>query len=60
MERSVWNYAKRGNVDALHALLHDSSAEVGVDDMDDLGVTPLMVSAQEFDVEEYSNLLTPY
>ena len=45
MERTIWHYAKRGCIDAVCCLL-TPEAEVSVDDLDDHGVTPLMVSAE--------------
>ena len=43
MERTVWAAARRGDVAGLRALLQ-AEAGVHVDERDDFGVTPLMVS----------------
>ena len=45
MERTVHFYARVGNVAALGELLGDPDAEVEVDEVDDFGVTALMVRA---------------
>ena len=43
MERTVWHYAKHGQVASLRTLLSTPEAEVAVDELDDHGVTPLQV-----------------
>ena len=42
MERTIWHYAKRGRTEAVRSFL-TPEAEVRVDELDDHGVTPLMV-----------------
>ena len=42
MERTIWHYAKRGRTEAVRSFL-TPEAEVCVDELDDHGVTPLMV-----------------
>lgn len=43
MERSIWTYARHGHLEGLRELL-SSEAECRVDEADDFGATPLMVS----------------
>ena len=47
MDRTVWAYARDGVVPGLRSLLSNPDAEVHRDELDDFGVTPLMVRAEK-------------